>query len=98
MSGRAGRSAISWSTRSSRVESVWLRPGGYLLASFGASDLAGWFGEWLDGVETFFSYEPSVTPGLVRAAELEIVRDELETTREPEGDATFLWVLARKSR
>ena len=33
----------------------WLRPDGYLLASFGASDLPGWHGEWLDGVETFFS-------------------------------------------
>jgi cyclopropane fatty-acyl-phospholipid synthase-like methyltransferase len=74
----------------------WLRPGGYLLASFGASDLPGWYGTWLDGVETFFSgYEPPVTLGLVRAAGLEIVRDELETIREPEGDATFLWVLAR---
>jgi SAM-dependent methyltransferase len=75
----------------------WLRPGGFLLASFGASDLPGWYGEWLDGVETFFSgYEPDVTLQFVRASGLEILRDELETIREPEGDATFLWVLARK--
>ena len=75
----------------------WLRPGGFLLASFGASDVPGWYGEWLDGVETFFSgYEPEVTLQLVRASGLEIRRDELETIREPEGDATFLWVLARK--
>jgi SAM-dependent methyltransferase len=76
---------------------TWLRPGGFLLASFGASDLPGWYGEWLDGVETFFSgYEPDVTLQLVRASGLEIRRDELETIREPEGDATFLWILARK--
>jgi len=76
---------------------TWLRPGGFLLASFGASDVPGWYGEWLDGVETFFSgYEPDVTLRLVRASGLEIRRDELETIREPEGDATFLWVLARK--
>jgi cyclopropane fatty-acyl-phospholipid synthase-like methyltransferase len=75
----------------------WLRPGGHVLASFGASDLPGWYGTWLDGVETFFSgYEPEVTLGLVRAAGLEVVREELETIREPEGDATFLWVLARR--
>jgi SAM-dependent methyltransferase len=75
----------------------WLRPGGYLLASFGASDLPGCYGEWFDGVETFFSgYEPDVTLRLVREAGLAIVRDELETIREPEGDATFLWVLASK--
>jgi cyclopropane fatty-acyl-phospholipid synthase-like methyltransferase len=79
-----------------RIES-WLRPGGHVLASFGASDLPGWYGTWLDGVETFFSgYEPPVTVELVRGAGLEIVRDELETIREPESDATFLWVLARK--
>ncbi len=76
----------------------WLRPDGYLLASFGASDLPGWHGEWLDGVETFFSgFEPPVTLGLVRAAGLEVLRDELETIREPEGDAAFLWILARKA-
>ena len=74
----------------------WLRPGGYLLASFGASDLPGWYGTWLDGVETFFSgYEPEITLGLVRAAGFELVRNELETVREPDGEATFLWVLAR---
>jgi SAM-dependent methyltransferase len=76
---------------------AWLRPGGYLLASFGASDLPGWHGRWLDGVETFFSgYEPDVTLRLVRGAGLEIRRTELETIQEPEGEATFFWVLAAK--
>jgi SAM-dependent methyltransferase len=75
----------------------WLRPGGHLLASFGASDLPGWYGTAIGGLETFFSgYEPPVTLGLVRAAGLEIVRDELETIDEPEGPATFLWVLGRR--
>jgi SAM-dependent methyltransferase len=75
----------------------WLRPGGHLLACFGASDLPGWYGTAIGGLETFFSgYEPPVTLGLVRAAGLEIVRDELETIDEPEGPATFLWVLGRR--
>lgn len=75
----------------------WLRPGGYMLASFGASDLPGWYGSWLGGVETFFSgYEPDVTLELVRNGGLEVTHNELETLREPEGEATFLWVLARK--
>jgi cyclopropane fatty-acyl-phospholipid synthase-like methyltransferase len=74
----------------------WLRPGGYLLASFGASDLPGWYGTWLDGVETFFSgYEPENTLGLVRSAGFEVIRNDLETIREPEGEATFFWVLSR---
>jgi SAM-dependent methyltransferase len=75
----------------------WLRPGGYLLASFGASDVLGWYGVAIGGLKTFFSgYEPERTLRLVRAAGLDVVRDELETIPEPEGDATFLWVLARK--
>ena len=85
------------SARCSGGSHGWLRPGGHLTASFGASDLPGWYGEAIGGLETYFSgYEPPVTLGLVRDAGLEIVRDELETIREPEGDATFLWVLARR--
>jgi SAM-dependent methyltransferase len=76
---------------------AWLRPGGHLLASFGAEDLAAWYGIAVGGLETFFSgYAPAVTLGLVGDAGLRVVHDELETIREPEGDATFLWVLARK--
>jgi SAM-dependent methyltransferase len=76
---------------------TWLRPGGHLLASFGAEDIPSWYGTAIGGLETFFSgYEPAVTLGLVGDAGLEVVRDELETIREPDGDATFLWVLARK--
>jgi hypothetical protein len=32
----------------------------------------------------------------VRNGGLEVTDNELETIREPEGEATFLWVLARK--
>ena len=76
---------------------VWLRPGGRLLASFGASDEPGWYGEAIGGLETFFSgYEPEVSLRLVREAGLEIASEELETIAEPDGDATFLWVLAQR--
>jgi SAM-dependent methyltransferase len=76
---------------------AWLRPGGYLLGTFGASDLPAWRGDWLGGVETFFSgYEPDVTLRLVEDAGLEVVRGDLEAIREPEVPATFLWVLARR--
>ena len=76
---------------------TWLRPGGHLLASFGAEDTPAWYGVAVGGLETFFSgYEPEVTLGLVGDAGLEVVRHDLETIREPDGDATFLWVLARK--
>lgn len=76
---------------------VWLRPGGRLLASFGAADEPGWYGEAIGGLETFFSgYEPEVTLRLVREAGLEVASEELETIAEPDGDATFLWVLAQR--
>ncbi len=74
----------------------WLRPGGLLLATFGASDLPGWRGEAIGGLDTFFSgYEPDATLRLVREAGLRLARADLETIGEPEGAATFLWVLAR---
>jgi SAM-dependent methyltransferase len=76
---------------------LWLRPCGYLVATFGASDLPEWRGCAIGGLQTFFSgYEPEVTLRLVREAGLDLVRDDLETTEEPEGAVTFLWVLARK--
>ena len=34
---------------------------------------------------------------LVREADFKILRDELVTFREPDGDVTFQWVLARRS-
>jgi SAM-dependent methyltransferase len=73
----------------------WLVPGGWLMVAFGTSDTPGWAGEWL-GAETFFSsYPPDVNSELVRGAGFTIERDELVTFEEPEGPATFQWVLAR---
>jgi SAM-dependent methyltransferase len=74
----------------------WLKPGGHFLASLGASDLESWQGEWL-GVPMFFSgHAPETNRQLLRDAGLALVRDELVTIAEPEGDVTFHWVLARR--
>jgi predicted TPR repeat methyltransferase len=74
----------------------WLRPGGHFLASFGSSDLEGWTGEWL-GVEMFFAgFPPEENRRLVEAAGLEILGDEIEVSLEPEGEARFQWLLARR--
>jgi SAM-dependent methyltransferase len=74
----------------------WLRPGGYFLASYGASDLPGWTGEWL-GVEMFFGgLPPEENRRLVEDARLEVLADELEVSQEPEGEARFQWLLARR--
>jgi cyclopropane fatty-acyl-phospholipid synthase-like methyltransferase len=73
----------------------WLVPGGYLLASLGASDLPDWTGEWL-GTTTFFSgYPPHVNRELLGAAGFGLELDEVVTFREPEGEVSFHWILGR---
>jgi SAM-dependent methyltransferase len=73
----------------------WLRPDGWLLSAFGASDNAGWTGEWL-GAPTFFAgFLPEVNSRLVREAGFAIERDEVVTFVEPEGPVSFQWVLAQ---
>jgi len=75
---------------------AWIRRGGLLLATLGASDLPGWTGDWL-GVPTHFSgFAPDVNRELVDAAGFRRIRDEVVTIREPDGEATFHWVLARR--
>lgn len=74
----------------------WLVPGGWFMHAFGHSDNAGWTGTWIDDAPTFFSsYPADVNSRLVREAGFELVRDELVTFTEPEGETTFQWVLAR---
>lgn len=74
----------------------WLRPDGLVVNAFGARDTPGWTGEWL-GAETFFSgYGRPENRRLVEAAGLTILRDEVVTFIEPDGPATFHWILAQR--
>ena len=74
----------------------WLRPGGWLLASLPSSDNPGWRGDWL-GVEMYFAgCDPVTNRALAEQAGLEVVRDELETMVEPEGEVRWQWLLARR--
>jgi len=74
---------------------AWLVPGGWLLTAFGQTDNPGWTGEWL-GAPTFFASFPAETNSrLVREAGFTIERDEVVTFEEPEGPASFQWVLAQ---
>jgi cyclopropane fatty-acyl-phospholipid synthase-like methyltransferase len=74
----------------------WLRPGGLFLASLSANGTSDWTDEWL-GVQMFFSgHDADTNRRLLRELGFELLRDEVVTMREPESDATFLWVLARK--
>jgi cyclopropane fatty-acyl-phospholipid synthase-like methyltransferase len=74
----------------------WLAGGGLLLCTFGTGDTEAWAGDWL-GAPTFFSsFPPETNTRLVREAGFELLRDETVTLEEPEGPATFQWVLARR--
>ena len=74
----------------------WLVPGGLFLTALGTSDTAGWTGDFLGAPTYFSSYPPDTNTRLLAEAGFESLRDELVTIREPEGEATFQWVLARK--
>jgi predicted TPR repeat methyltransferase len=74
----------------------WLRPGGWFLASFPASDNPGWRGEWLGAEMYFAGCDPETNRRLMEEAGLEVVRDERETMVEPEGEVLWQWLLARR--
>jgi SAM-dependent methyltransferase len=73
----------------------WLRPGGYLLATFGRSGTESVQDDWL-GVPMFFgSYTDDETLALLTDAGFAVERREVVPIVEPdEGEARFLWVLA----
>lgn len=74
----------------------WLRPGGMVLLSLGAGDDPGGIDGWL-GVEMFFSgYDADTNRELVTGTGFDLLIDEVVTMTEPQGEATFLWLLARR--
>ena len=76
----------------------WLKPGGHILLSMSHVGGPDRIEQWL-GVDMFFSGFDAKTNGrLVREAGFVLLSDDVVWMREPEpeGDAAFLWVLARK--
>lgn len=76
----------------------WLVPRGLFLVALGTSDTESWVGEWL-GTTMYFSSFPSETNRqLLAGAGFELLFDELVATQEPEpdGEATWHWILARR--
>ena len=74
----------------------WLRPGGLFLATLNATDAPDWTGDWLGAPMFFSGWDAATNRQLLRAAGFELVRDEIRTTREPDADVSFLWILARR--
>jgi SAM-dependent methyltransferase len=73
----------------------WLVPQVLFLVALGTGDTEGWTGDWL-GAPTFFSsFPPETNRRLLDEAGFERLLDELVTFLEPDGEATFQWVLGR---
>jgi SAM-dependent methyltransferase len=76
----------------------WLSNDGWFMAALGASDLDGWTGDFLGAPSYFSGFDPATNRRLLREAGFDLERDEVVTISEPEGPATFHWILARRSR
>jgi cyclopropane fatty-acyl-phospholipid synthase-like methyltransferase len=76
----------------------WLVPGGLFLSAFGTGDTESWTGEWLGTTMFFSSYPPDTNRALLSDAGFELLLEQVATIVEPEpdGEATFQWVLARR--
>jgi cyclopropane fatty-acyl-phospholipid synthase-like methyltransferase len=74
----------------------WLADEGLFLAALGTGDTEGWVGEWLGTTMYFSSFPPETNLRLLRDAGFELLREEVVTLQEPEGEAAFQWVLARR--
>lgn len=72
----------------------WLKPGGTLVASFGAGEAGEWIGEWL-GTTMFFGHcsEEAVLKSLQDAG-FNIRRSLVE--QQDNEDTAFLWIEAAK--
>lgn len=74
----------------------WLAPGGLFLTALGTSDTEGWTGDFLGAPSFFSSHPPEKNRQLLGEAGFELLLDEIVTFLEPDGEATFQWVLARR--
>jgi SAM-dependent methyltransferase len=73
---------------------VWLKPGGTLIASFGAGEAGEWIGEWL-GTTMFFGHGgEEAALKCLRDARLNVRRHLVE--RQDNENAAFLWVEATR--
>jgi SAM-dependent methyltransferase len=75
----------------------WLRPGGYFLAALGCGGTDGEVADWLGAPMFFSSHDAPTNRRLLTGAGPVVLVDELVTMREPEGPATFQWVICRRS-
>jgi SAM-dependent methyltransferase len=81
-----------------RSIATWLRPGGHLLAALGCGDDEGTVEDWLGAPMFFSSHDAQTNRRLLAGAGLTLLVDQVVTMQEPEGPATFQWVIAKLGR
>jgi SAM-dependent methyltransferase len=75
----------------------WLRPGGLLVASMGASaDLGSVEPDWLGAPMYFSGYSVEEGQHFIEMAGLAVVRLQVETILEDQRPVAFTWVVAQK--
>lgn len=77
---------------------TWLRPGGHFLAALGIGSDHGTVDDWLGAPMFFSSHDAPTNRRLLAEAGFTILVDEHVTMHEPEGPATFQWVIATSRR
>jgi SAM-dependent methyltransferase len=75
----------------------WLRPGGLFLAALACGGTDGVEDDWLGAPMYFSSHDPATNRDLLQQAGFNLLVDELVTMREPEGSATFHWVIGQSA-
>lgn len=75
---------------------TWLRPGGHFLASLGCGGDDGTVDDWLGAPMFFSSHDTQTNRRLLAEAGLTALVDKAVTMQEPQGPATFQWVIASK--
>ena len=74
----------------------WLRPGGVFVATLGVTGWEGSASDWL-GVPMFWSHFDAATAvGLVEAAGLDVINEEIDTGVEHGVEVSFLALVAQK--
>ena len=62
----------------------------------GTSDTEGWTGDFLGTTSYFSNLPPETNRLLLTDAGFDLLLDEVVTFLEPDGEATFQWVPARR--
>lgn len=77
----------------------WLKPGGYLLANFSVAAMAAQVeDQWLGHDKGWMFWSGWGEEKSVEMVERAGLKVEVREVKQAEGDAVFVWVLARKER